>query len=392
MSEYIAKQFSIIDLEAELQELIRRYESVQGTQLFVYSGALSKPIPDISINMDDYFIIFDMLRKSSSKKLDFYIETPGGSGEAAEEVANFLHDKFEEVRFVISGEAKSAGTILALSGHDILMTASGSLGPIDAQVRIGRSTISAYDYMEWINDQRKNAAATNSLNPVDATVIAQISPGEIKLIDNLKHYALDLVEKWLPLYKYKAWTKTETRQIPVTTEMKEKAAKDVAQKLVDHGNWRSHGRSIKSNDLADMGLKIKEIDSDKKVSEIVYRIQTVIRLIFSSTSNYKIFITSSDKIFKSAVPVQSQSALPEVDGAKVQPDVVKFQIKCSKCGKQHNLYAKTKTSLQIDEDMKKQGLIPIPPIRKLKCVCGFEIDLLGIINECEKKISMKLVF
>jgi ClpP class serine protease len=70
-------------------------------------------------------------------KIDFYTETPGGSGEAAEEIAKFLRKKFEGVNFVIAGEAKSAGTILVLSGDNIYMTDTGSLGPIDAQVKIG---------------------------------------------------------------------------------------------------------------------------------------------------------------------------------------------------------------------------------------------------------------
>lgn len=40
-----------------------------------------------------------------------YIETPGGSGETAEEVVKFLRNNFDTVSFVVSGEAKSAGTI-----------------------------------------------------------------------------------------------------------------------------------------------------------------------------------------------------------------------------------------------------------------------------------------
>ena len=62
-----------------------------------------------------------------------YIETPGGSGETAEEVVKFLRNNFDTVSFVVSGEAKSAGTIIVLSGDEILMTETGSLGPIDAQ-------------------------------------------------------------------------------------------------------------------------------------------------------------------------------------------------------------------------------------------------------------------
>ncbi len=66
----------------------------------------------------------------------FTLETSGGSGEAAEEIVRFIHSKFDSISFVIAGQAKSAGTIMALSGHEIFMTDSGSLGPIDAQIRM----------------------------------------------------------------------------------------------------------------------------------------------------------------------------------------------------------------------------------------------------------------
>ncbi len=149
LNEYINKKMSAIDLEQELLALIGRYNKLRNTFLIVCSAAISKPIPAISLNMDDYYIVYDLLRKVPTKRLDFYLETPGGSGETAEEIVRFIRSKFDDIAFVISGEAKSAGTIMTLSANDILMTRSGSLGPIDAQVRIGRSIVSACDYMEW---------------------------------------------------------------------------------------------------------------------------------------------------------------------------------------------------------------------------------------------------
>lgn len=180
MSEYINRKLGIEDLENELIKLIKTYNKLRGAYLVVYAGAIGKQIPDIPLNMDDYYAIYDMLRGIESKKLDFYIETPGGSGEAAEEIGRFIRDKFENIVFVISGESKSAGTILALSGDEILMTRSGSLGPIDAQIRIGRTVGSAYDYMEWINEKKVEAQKNKMLNPFDATMVAQISPSELK--------------------------------------------------------------------------------------------------------------------------------------------------------------------------------------------------------------------
>ncbi|RPI51133.1 MAG: peptidase, partial [Deltaproteobacteria bacterium] len=211
LTEYIKKKLSVPDLELELLRLISGYNKQRNTFLFLYASAAEKGIPGAMLQQSDFYTIRDMLAdKTDIDKIDFYIETLGGSGETAEEIARFLHDKFDMVSFVISGEAKSAGTIMVLSGNDILMTETGSLGPIDAQVPIGRSRISAYDYREWVDEKRKEAQEQGSLNPFDATMIAQITPGELNGIIHALKFAEDLVAEWLPKYKFKKWTVTKS--------------------------------------------------------------------------------------------------------------------------------------------------------------------------------------
>jgi len=114
MGEYIEKRWSAKDLENELFGLIKKYNAIRKTNLIIYAGAIGKPVPDIALCMDDYYILSDMLREVTSNKLDFYIETPGGSGETAEEIVRCLRSRFDDVTFVVSGQAKSAGTLLVL--------------------------------------------------------------------------------------------------------------------------------------------------------------------------------------------------------------------------------------------------------------------------------------
>ncbi len=193
--------------------------------------------------------------------------------------------KIKEVNFVIAGEAKSAGTILALSGDNIYMTDTGSLGPIDAQVKIGRSVVSAHDYKEWVENKRKEAEEKGSLNPFDAIMVAQISPGELGGIINSLEFAKDLVSEWLEKYKFKNWKKTESKQEIVTDEKRKARAREVANYLANHTEWRSHGRSLKIEDFDGL-LQIERIDDDPKLADIVYRIKTVIRLIFDHSTLY----------------------------------------------------------------------------------------------------------
>ena len=303
-----------------------------------------------------------------------------------EEIVRFLRSKFDNIDFVISGEAKSAGTILALSGNDILMTKSGSLGPIDAQIKIGRTVISAYDYIEWIDQKREEAEKYGKLNPLDATMVAQISPGELSLVYHALKFAEDLVVEWLSEYKFQNWEVTETRKIPVTEEIKKERAREIANELMNHGKWRTHGRSIKIEDLESIGLKITRIDDYPDIADVVYRIQTVIRLLFSTTTTYKIFATADEKIFKHAVPVGSPPKIP-IKSA----DVAEFEVKCPRCGEVYRLYAKFVENPQIDRDFQEKGAIPFPKDNKLICDCGFEIDLTGIRNDLETKVGKKIL-
>lgn len=266
------------------------------------------------------------------------------------------------------------------------MTRSGSLGPIDAQIKIGRTIGSAYDYMEWINEKRAEAQKNKMLNPFDATMVAQISPSELKGVYNSLEFAKDVVKEWISKYKFKDWTVTETRKIPVTEEMKREKAEEIAKELTNHGRWRSHGRSLKIDDLESIGLKIKRLDEDAKLAETVYRIQTIIRLIFSSGTNYKIIATENDRLFKQAISAGMTRPYPRRDA-----DLLEMDVQCQKCGRNHKIYAKFVNKKQIDIDYKKKGIPPFPKDNKLICDCGFEMDLSGIEKDVESKIGKRII-
>lgn len=386
LNEYIDRHMTTVDYQKELGRLIGEYNKIRGSYLFIFAADISKPIPDISICQKDYYTIFDMLSKAGHiKKIDVYLETPGGSGEAAEEIIKFFRGHFDDVCFVISGEAKSAGTIIALSGDDILMTETASLGPIDAQVRIGRSNISASDYVEWVTNKQKEAAETNALNPFDAVMIAQITPGELLYIENALEFAKDIVTAHLEKYKFKNWAVTEHKGETVTPERKRARAQEIANKLANHSEWRSHGRSIKREDLVKIGLKITNVEDDGKLSEIVHRIHTVLRLLFESSSVYKVFWNADNFIVRSAV---------SKDDAKIVPDkisVVEVDAVCEKCQKVFHLYGKFIKDPKVDIDMGKKGRRPFPKDCVLKCDCGFEIDLMGVVGEIESQAKKKLL-
>ncbi len=391
LNEYIQKirsGWGPIELENELQKLIANCNKHRNSYLFLYAAAMQKNIPEIGMNQDDFYTIVDLLNnKKGLHKIDVLIETPGGSGIAAEEIAKFLHNNFDEVSFIVVGEAKSAGTILALSGHEIYMSETGSLGPIDAQIPIGRSVISASDYCEWVKEKREEAEKNKKLNPFDATMVAQISPGELENVRHSLQFAIDRVTEWLPIYKFKNWDVTETRKIPVTPEMKKDRAKEIAENLAKHSNWQSHGRSIKLEDLSQW-LRIKKIEDDPVFYEITNRLKVLYTLLFQSSSTFKMFVSEDYKIFRQAGPRPQPISIPQ----KIKkPGFFEAVQKCPNCGTDHKLYGKFINDPKIDIEEKNKGFVIIPKTLHFKCDCGFEIDLTGLKNEVESKIGRKVL-
>lgn len=300
INQYLKKEFSVTELENELIELIKQYDEITRKHLLIYSVDFKDPELPISLDMEDFLTIKDILREDNSDKLSFYIETPGGEGETAEEIAHLLRKKYSYVEFIIVGECKSAGTILAMCGDEIYLNETGSLGPIDAQIQTGKYFGSAHDYMKWIEEKIDEINVNGELNAIDSLIISQITPEEIMGVKNSLLYGEELVINFLKNYKFKNWKTTETTKTVVDDELREKRAKEIASKLSNHSLWKSHGRPLKIDTLRDeINLKVENLDENPKICEIIERIQVILRLIFSYDV-YKIIADANTKVEKTA--------------------------------------------------------------------------------------------
>lgn len=98
-----------------------------------YSGFLSKPDVAAEINDEDkngFMMAVHTLDRS--KGLDLILHTPGGDVAATESLVDYLRNMFKkDIRAIVPQIAMSAGTMVALSCREILMTRHSNLGPID---------------------------------------------------------------------------------------------------------------------------------------------------------------------------------------------------------------------------------------------------------------------
>jgi hypothetical protein len=214
---------------------------------------------------------------------------------------------------------------------------------------------------------------------------------------NSLEFAKDLVKCWLEQYKFKTWTTTNTNKQQVTPELRKQRAHEVAEMLCDHITWRTHGRSLKIEDLIE-DLFIERIDDDKDLADIVYRIKAVVRVLFESSTVYKIFFIDDLKISKTFT-VNPGSNIPLIapsergNGQQKTIDGVELDITCPKCGKAHRVNG----YMNIDnEQIKQQNLKTNPNIKDkdlLVCDnCNFTIDLKPITNQLELQTRKKITF
>ena len=71
---------------------------------------------------------------SKQKKVFFILSTYGGDPHVAYRIGRCLQNHYESVAICVNGPCVSAGTLLALAAHEIVMTDAGTLGPLDIQL------------------------------------------------------------------------------------------------------------------------------------------------------------------------------------------------------------------------------------------------------------------
>ena len=132
------KGFDGTDAQLFRISLIKKIEQHTNRPLIVYESHLSKG-SQFGINMlsdDDKIGFCSLTDNITADKIDILIHSPGGRAESVEEIVHILRNQFDHIRFIIPDAAKSAATMLALSGDSLLMDERSELGPIDPQVPI----------------------------------------------------------------------------------------------------------------------------------------------------------------------------------------------------------------------------------------------------------------
>jgi len=255
--------------------------------LLVYATAFHNPVkaqiaaPFLSIDISDKDGFNEITEDLKSEEVDVFIHSPGGSAEAAESIVKILRNRFKNIRFIITGAAKSAATMLAMSGDAILMDDAAEVGPIDPQVRVSGRFSPAGSIIEQFERATEILKKNPDQLPVWVPILKEFAPALLVQCENYLNLSQTLVSSWLEKYMFAGQKEAK------------KKAKLISQHLCDEKKHLSHARRIDVFELEKIGVKILELSKEKEdIQNAVKEVHLVVMATLDGTTAVKIFENS----------------------------------------------------------------------------------------------------
>ncbi|WP_437828180.1 SDH family Clp fold serine proteinase [Sorangium sp. So ce1153] len=379
-SEYLSRGLDFRGVEAERKAQLQRIAQLRGGRdVLVIAADISKSTAPIAIDYSDLLPTNDQLSNLGGKDIDIILETPGGSGPVVEDIVRLVRGRYASMAVVVPGWAKSAGTIMAMAADEILMEPVSALGPIDAQITWQGKQFSAEALIEGVKKIKEETASLGQLNKAYIPILQGISPGELENANNALEFAKILVEQWLADYKFRAWTRHSSSGREVTSQERRARAREIAERLCNHKDWRTHSRSIKIDDLRAMRLLITDYSTVPELADAIRRYHALLQVTFSF-GVYKLFETSSSQIYR------IQAEQPAV-AKPAAGNVAVMDVTCGRCG----AVTKLQANLGVPSPL-RPGLIAFPADNKFECgSCKAVTDLSAQRAEIESQLGKRVV-
>jgi len=225
--------------------------------------------------------------------LDLILHSPGGSPEAAEQIVNYLRQKFDSIRVIVPMMAMSAATMMACAADSIVLARHSTLGPTDPQLTIRTNTgelrmVPAYALKAEFEKAEIAGTDGDGKYAAWAPLIGQYSPGLLTLCNSSQELTAELVGKWLAAYMFKG----------------DAAAAEIAGRLAAYfgqPEHHTHGRPLMRDQLKDEGLVVEDLEDDDKFQDLVMSVYHAATHTLGGTNVVKIIENSMGRSYMRAV-------------------------------------------------------------------------------------------
>ena len=263
------------------KELLKKIQDQSGRKTISYlANFKTQPFNMISFDDKSYLVLL-MDSITDTEEIDFIVHSPGGFAESVEMMVKLLRSRFKKIRFIIPHTAKSAATMLALSGNEILMSPSAELGPIDPQVS-GAISGPAQSIIDGFEDIKKTVEKEKKLNGAYVPILNKMDVATVKRCENSLKYGRSIVKDWIAKYMF-----SEDKISPRKKKVK---ANSISKYFSDHRKHLTHGRPIMWEEAAKKGVKARNIEQvDKEFAVLIKEYFLRFEYIFHNITINKIF-------------------------------------------------------------------------------------------------------
>ena len=236
------------------QELIRYYEQLFACRLIV---VIDQIFPYGVTLLDELIAGADR-----NQDLHLLLDSPGGDGETAVRLVRSAQSRCRELTVIVPNQAKSAGTILAMGAHHILMGPTSDLGPVDPQFRdpTRPGLYSAKDLIAAVEAADTAIAANPESYALHASLLADVTAIMVQQARSALERTDDLVREALGSCPGRSGE--DVQQI----------AAALKKKLIDLP--QNHGAVFGAADAQEAGLPVEEVDPDGDQWRIVWQLWT----------------------------------------------------------------------------------------------------------------------
>ena len=291
------------DIATEMQRSLLEIEKARGRHAICYLGNVIKGGIDASINGKDDLPFAEMIMQipKEVKEIDIVLVTAGGLADQVSKFVTILRPRFDKVNFILLDKAMSAGTIFIMSGDEIVMSKNSHFGPIDPQIQKKDGMLKpAQAIIVALNDIKRRGDALKAMGkPIpwtDVVVLKNLDLLDFGMAITASQHSADLVRDYLVRYKFREW-RIHSKGNPVSDEERVKRASEIAQKLCDHGKWKSHGHAIYMDEAEqECKLKIIHAESIPGLEKAMRRMWALCCFVFDKTNISKLFISDNYKV------------------------------------------------------------------------------------------------
>lgn len=232
--------------------------------IMMSSAFSSQKIPNlpnflVSITNEDIQGVMSALHGLKNNKLDIILHSPGGSIEAAEQIVNYLRNKYNDIRVIIPQNAMSAATLIACAADEIIMGKHSAIGPIDPQITFpmetGHFTAPAQSILDEFERAKEEIKSDPGTAPIWVRRLDKYPIGFLKICENTIDLSKDIAARWLKTWMLK------------TNPQKETQAKEIAEWLCNTNLHKTHGRPIDINEAREKKMMITALEDDKDLQD-----------------------------------------------------------------------------------------------------------------------------